>query len=239
MKDIEFCYIGEYAFNVHERPVPSKSYIPDWFRDMPPYSISDENPDGNKIIVKDFESNVTAKKCIPMLDAITTGYTVPLWADVQIKQSDGGPIITWRVSQSVFSIHGNYGSTLIPPPTGYANIVFKYNTSFRVKTPRGHSIMIRNVAGHNDLPFYPVPAIVDTDKSVIDTNIPLWISSDFEGIVEKETPVAQIIPFQRDNWSSKFTYITEEKIRQEIDKHYSSNIVNNYVKNIWTKKRFT
>ena len=238
MKDIEFTYLSEYAFNVCERPQPSKAYLPEWFVNMPPYTPSPQSPTGNKIIVQDHESNATAKKCTPMLDAMVTGYTIPLWSDIQIRQEGGTPHLSWRVSQDVFGVHGNWGAPQVPPPPGYDNVVFKFNTFFRVRTPKGYSIMVRNVAGHNGSPFYAIPAIIDTDKSVIDTNIPLWIRSDFDGIVEKGTPVAQIIPFKRDDWKAKFTWITEDQMKQEQDKGFASTIVNNYVKNIWSKKKF-
>lgn len=238
MKDIEFTYLGEHSFNVCEKPQPSKTYLPDWFINMPPYAPSEKNPRGNKIIVENHDSNATAKKCTPMLDAMITGYTVPLWSDVQVRQEENGPRITWKVSQDVFGPHGNWGAPLIPPPLGYDNVVFKFNTSFRIRTPKGYSVIIRNVAGHNGLPFYAIPAIIDTDKSVIDTNIPVWVRSGFDGIVEKGTPMAQIIPFKRDNWKATFTWITEEQMRQEDDKGFASTIVNNYVKNIWSRKKF-
>lgn len=238
MKEIEFTYLNEYSYNVCERPVPSKTYIPDWFTSMPPYAPSSDSPTGTKIVVENFESNATAKKCTPMLDAIISGYTIPLWSDVLVTRENGRPKISWRVTEDVFLVHQNYGAPLVPPPPGYQNVVFKYNTFFRIRTPKGYSVMIRNVAGHNDLPFYPIPAIIDTDKSVIDNNIPVWIKSDFEGIIEKGTPIAQVIPFKRDNWKSKFSLITKEKMIEEHDKYFSSNIVNNYVKNIWSRKKF-
>lgn len=236
MNKIKFVYIGEHSYNVHERPRPSSSFIPNWFKNMPPYDPT-MSENGIKIVVEG-ESNATAKKCVPMLDAITTGYTVTLWSDVQVRQEEFGPRITWRVSKDVFSAHKNYGAQLIPPPIGYDNTVFKYLTNFRVETPSGYSIIIRPPAGYYDLPFYAVPAIIDSDKSVIDTNIPVWIKSGIDCIVEKGTPIAQIIPFKRENWQSDFSYIDEQEFSQQVDKNFLSTIKNNYIKNIWSKKKF-
>lgn len=238
MNKIKFVYLGQEYFNTHERPRPSKTYIPEWFKNMPPYSPSENDPEGKKIIVEDGESNATAKKCTPMLDGITTGYTITLWADIQIRNIDGYPRITWRTSQNIFEMHGNYGAPLVPPPTGYANIVLKYLTRFKIETPKGYSIMIRNPAGHNDLPFYAIPAIIDSDKSVIDNNIPVWIKKDFEGIVEKGTPIAQVIPFKRESWQSEFSWISEQQHKENEEKTFKSNLVNHYVRNIWSKKDF-
>jgi hypothetical protein len=64
------------------------------------------------------------------------------------------------------------------------------------------------------------------------------IKKDFNGIIEKGTPMAQVIPFQRDNWTSERGKIKSE---EEIDKesfNITSTIKNSYVKNFWHKKNF-
>ena len=238
MKKIEFVYLSEYSYNVHERPKPSKNFIPEWFKKMPSYAPSPEDPEGKKLIVQNYQSNATAKKCTPMLDAMTTGYTVSLWSDVQVRQNIDGPSITWRVERDVFALHENYSSPLIPTPPGYDNIVFKYWTDFMIKTPKGYSIMIRPPAGHNDIPFHAIPAVIDSDDPSIDNNFPVWIRSGLEGIIEKGTPIAQIIPFKRDDWKAEFSFIPRDKSMWNKEKTFGSNLVNHYVRNIWKKKNF-
>jgi hypothetical protein len=237
MQKIKFVYLDEYYFNVSDRPRPAVEFLPEWFKGIPPYDISEKNPDGKKIIVEGFESNATAKKCIPMRDSMSAGYIIPLWSDVQISQNEDGPAINWRVRNNVFELHGE-GSKLVEPPTGYSNQVFKYVTKFRIETPKGYSLLVKPPAGHEQLPFKAVSAIIDSDKSVIDTNFPVWVKEGFEGIVEKGTPIAQVIPFKRDNWQSEFSCIPWEEYLQQIDKGFRSTIINSYVKNIWSRKIF-
>ena len=236
-KEIEFIYLDEYSFNVCEKVFPSKKIIPEWLKKIKPYEKSIENTNGNKIIVENHESNASAKKCIPMRDAITSGYTVPLWTDVAIRQVNNFPRITWRTSHDVFELHGS-SSRDIPPPFGYDPIVFKYISNLKIKTPKGYSILVLPVIGHNRQPFTAIPAIIDSDKSCIDNSFPVWIQSEFEGIVEKGTPMVQIIPFKRDNWKSRLSWITREQHVMEQDKGMKSTIVNNYIKNIWSRKEF-
>ncbi len=237
MPEITFKYIGDYSYSVAKRPAPAQSFMPEWFRKMESYDKSSENPSGNKLLVRDGYSNATAKKCTPMLDAITGGYVIPLWADIQVTQTDGDPILSWRVQKEVFDLHGPSGRR-IPPPPGFSPVVFKYLTWLRIETPAGYSTMIKPPAGHYDSPFHPVSATVDTDKSLIDSNIPLWIASDFEGIIEKGTPVAQVFPFKRESWSSKFDVMTDEQYMYEREAGVESTIKNNYIKNIWSKKSY-
>jgi hypothetical protein len=238
MQKIKFVYLDEYSFNVCERPVPAIEYLPEWFKEMRSYAPSEKDPNGKKIIIENYESNATAKKCVPMRDSISAGYIVPLWTDVQVKQTDNGPLITWRVKNDVFQLHGNYGSRLVEVPPGYDNYVFKYITKFRIETPKGYSVLVKPPAGHEQLTFRPISAIIDSDKSVIDTNFPVWIKKDFEGIIEKGTPIAQVIPFKRDDWQSEFSWIPWEKYVEQRDKGFASTIINNYIKNIWSKKDF-
>lgn len=208
---------------------------------MDPYDKSPLNPTGRKIIVENKNSNATAKKCTPMLDGISSGYIVPLWCDVQIKQVKDKeiniwmPRITWRIDENVFSIHGP-SSRQIPPPFGYQNIVFKYLTYFNIKTSKGYSVKINYPFGHYQLPFHVIPAVIDTDRSVIDNNFPCWVQEGFEGIVEKGTPMAQVTPFKRENWKSEMSEIPYEEYRRSDQIGFLSNIQNNYIRNIWSKK---
>lgn len=237
MKKIEFIYIGKYAYECHDKPQPTQKYLPQWFINQTPYQISEDNPDGNKIKIKNRMSNATFKKCVPLLDQMSCGYVVSLWTDILIEKDKDKIEINWRVDDDVFIQHGKSSSN-IPPPYGYDNVVFKYLTKFKIKTPKGYSVLIKPLFGYNSLPFYPISAIIDTDKSVIDNNIPCWIRNDVNGIIEKGTPIAQIIPFKRDNWQMSCSMINEidHVINEDIGFH--STIKNNYIKNIWSRKIF-
>jgi hypothetical protein len=235
---IKFTYIGDYAYEVHDRPTPSAKHIPQWFANMPSYTPTPTNPEGKRIEIVNGVSTATAKKCSPMLDAMTTGYTVSLWTDILVEQNDNGfPNISWRVKRDVFKQHGVSGQE-IPAPPGYLPVVLKYLTDFRVSTPPGYSILIKPPAGHYDLPFMAATAIIDSDSSVIDTNIPVWIKENTSGIIEKGTPIAQIFPFKREDWEAEFDVISEEKFDREVDKGFHKTLVNNYIKNHRKNKKF-
>ena len=82
-------------------------------------------------------------------------------------------------------------------------------------------------------------AVVDTDTTLTDTNVSVWIRSDLtNAIIEKGTPIAQIIPFKRDDWKSHSSYIDIKTWKYELDKNVISNLKNNYVKNFWSNKKY-
>jgi len=230
---IKFTFLSEYGYKIDAaRPSPASSVIPKWFKEMEQY----DHPEGIKMV--DSVSNATAKKCTPMLDSMTSGYILSLWSDVLVSQHQySGPEVSWKVNANVFTLHGP-SSKNIPPPPGYDPVVFKYNSLLTIDTPPGYSILVTPPLGHHDLPFKAVPAIIDTDKPTIDLVFPVWIKSDLEGVIEKGTPVVQVIPFKREPWESEFDYMSNGDFISHMDNNFNSVIKNHYVKNIWSKKEF-
>ena len=54
-------------------PVPSNKAVPNWYKRLKPDAPRSKLEIG------------TAKRCIPFLDAVTQGYTIPLWADLVVQ----------------------------------------------------------------------------------------------------------------------------------------------------------
>lgn len=237
-QNITIEFLGEEAFNVCSSLEPAYKYIPKWHRDLSQFMPTSEYPDASKPVIEKNQHIWTVKKCTPLLDGMTAGYIVPLWSDVQVRAINNEKRITWLTNLPVFEEHGPSGD-IIPSPPGYDQKVFRYITHFRVKTPKGYSCLIMPPAGFQDLPFHSMTAIVDTDTTITDTNISVWVRSDLNNsIIEKGTPIAQIIPFKRDDWKSKTSYIDVQKWKYELDKNVISNLKNNYVRNFWSKKEY-
>ncbi len=232
----------QYGFDTQLKPYPASSSIPDWWKNESPYIKSPINPNGSKIILRNGVSNATFKKCTPMLDALISGYIIPLWADVQVTlenkdTSNIVPIITSRTARSVFEKHGQSSQNVENPP-GYLNFVVKYVNTWIPITPKGYSCLITSPFGYRNLPFQAIPSIIDTDKSTLDVSVPMWVSNSFEGIVEKGTPLLQITPFKRESWESSFEYFKDDDHMKILDKTFNSTIVNHYIKNVWSKKSY-
>jgi hypothetical protein len=238
-KNINFRARSKTEFEVQPKPYPAVKKLPKWFLDMDPYSDkSFDFPDDGKLHFRRRVSNATFKKCVPLLDGMSAGYIVPLWTDVMIEQENSFPLIYWKTASDVFSLHGT-STAEIPSPQGYSQVVYKYNNCWIPQTPKGYSCLITSPLGYNDLPFKAIPAIVDTDRSTLELVFPMWVKEGFEGIVEKGTPMVQIIPFKRDDWDSTFDYYEDgvyENIIQE--KNFNSTMVGHYLKNHHSKKKF-
>jgi hypothetical protein len=237
-KNINFRARSRTEFEVQPKPFPAVKQLPKWFVNANPYSGGDGYPNDNKLHFRNKNANATYKKCVPLLDGLSAGYIIPLWTDVMVEQHDGIPDIYWKNDTDVFSLHGT-PSREIPAPLGYQNIVFKYNNCWIPQTPKGYSCLIISPLGYNDLAFEAIPAIVDTDSSTLELVFPMWIKEGFEGIVEKGTPMIQVIPFKRDDWESTFDYYEDGEYNNIIvQKNFNSTMVGHYLKNHHSKKKF-
>jgi hypothetical protein len=235
-KNINFKARSKDEFEVQPRPYPAVKTLPKWFRDQPPYEDNKFVNDG-RLHIRESTANATFKKCTPLLDSMSAGYIVPLWTDVEVE-SGTIPQIYWRTVHDVFEMHGK-GTQDIVPPEGYNSQVFKYLNCWIPQTPKGYSCLVVSPFGHNDLVFRAVPAVIDTDKSTLELVFPVWVKDNFNGIVEKGTPVVQIIPFKRDDWDSTFDYYENGVYKNIIqEKNFNSTIVSHYIKNHWSKKKF-
>jgi hypothetical protein len=239
-KNINFRARSKDEFEAQLKPYPAVKQLPKWFLDMDPYSDKSHSdfPNDGKLHFRDRAANATFKKCVPLLDGMSAGYIVPLWADVMVEQSNNLPQIYWKTKHDIFSLHGQ-SSREMPAPVGYDQVVYKYNNCWIPQTPKGYSCLITSPFGYGDLPFKAVSAIVDTDRSTLELIFPMWVKTGLEGIVEKGTPLVQIIPFKRDDWDSTFDYYQNGEYYNIIEeKNFNTTMVGHYLKNHHSKKKF-
>jgi hypothetical protein len=232
MPKIEFIASSEHVLKVREHPKPASDFIPQWWKDMPVYSTNDK-----KIKLSPYP-NVTAKKCFPLLDSISAGYIVTLWADLLISRgSDGSKTIQWNTVEKICEPWDKNQSSGYEIPEGYSDTVFKYYHGWRIKTPKEYSCLITHPIGYQNLPFRTLSGIVDTDTLETHANSPFLIKKDFEGIIEKGTPMSQIIPFRRENWNSSVISDTEENAFYASERLHSR-IVSSYGRFLRANKKY-
>lgn len=185
-------------------PEPSKNLIPDWYKKISSYVNGEKKPMG------DGQTTGTIKKCMPVFDAITSGYIIKTHADLYIskrKEIDEYGIektITWFEwsSSDLITFHDLVQVNTYPGIL--SERVPKFMSPWSIETPKGYSIMIVQPM-HRNLETSILPGVVDTDKYINAINFPFMLSNpDFEGFIPAGTPIAQIIPFKRDNWKLNF-----------------------------------
>jgi hypothetical protein len=224
MKDnlIKFIATSDHVFNVREKPISASKIIPKWWKNLPHYTNKEQKIDLCP------RPNVTVKRCLSAYDSLASGYIVTLWADIIVfYDKENGTSIKWNTTENVFDLWESSQSSNYEIPKGFGSLVFKYLHGWIIKTPKGYSSQISHPAGYQNLPFRVIPGIVDTDNLDTLINTPLVFEEGWEGIIEKGTPIFQILPFKRDSWKSEFSvqnpgesHINNEKLKTKIFSYY-------------------
>jgi hypothetical protein len=230
-KKIEFIAKNKHVLEVREAPKPASEFIPQWWKDMPVHSH------GNKPQLTP-KPNYTAKRCFPLLDSMTAGYIFTLWADLLVsKDSQGTKIVQWNTVEPVCEAWDLAQSVNYEVPDGFSKTVFKYLHGWRIKTPKGYSSFITHPISYPNLPIRTLTGIVDTDALETYANSPFVIHKDFEGIIEKGTPMFQVIPFKRDSWVSSVAAGTDDE-RFFASERLHSRIVSSYGRYLRSDKKY-
>jgi hypothetical protein len=202
------------------KPAPTSRIVPEWFRTM-------------KGVYEGIES---VKKCVPVLDALTAGYTIPLPADVTFSKASKRFLST-ATFEVVTSHHATQTADVELPPE-YDPQPWKWTNSWYIKTPPGYSTLFIHPLNRMDLPFHSFTGIVDTDKHPLVINFPFVLRNDFEGTIKAGTPVIQAIPFKRDDWESD-VIDTGESYNYENMHEVDMPPFNWYKRKFWSKKRYS
>lgn len=212
---------------------PAINFIPEWYRTSLPQKR------GSKTAL-DKQSMITStyKKCVPFLDAMTSGYIIATLADIEVSRNEFGEIsFAWKVDHQLISPHAKWQVEGMPTPDGYFPTPFKFSNEFTIKTPKGVSILFINPLNRYDLPFTSINGIVDTDNYVMEINFPFLIKNDFTGIIKKGTPIIQLIPFERKNW--KRVYKKFDKFERRKSSYEFHSIIKRAYKSLyWVKKEY-
>lgn len=215
-------------------PIPAVRNLPNWYKAKKPL-IGDtkkhhKNPDGTK--------NVTIKWCNPFGDALGSGYFMLLENDVQLTQVNGTQDFVWSRGGSQFI--GSHSKEQISPeliPKGYSQDPWKFLNFWGIQTPPGYSTLFTHPMNRTELPFLTLSGVVDTDDYNQPVNFPFIIKNDFEGIIEAGTPIAQVIPFRRENWQAEIQDYDPKKVAG-INAKFSRKIFRPYKLGYWKRKEY-
>jgi len=240
-KHIEF-YPTDFGIEgVCNPPIPAvHANIPDWFRKTPKYRYND-----TEVNVLNGENNLTIKNCIPLLEGFTSGYVMTLHKDIQIKRLENKKVlITWIDGGSnqpgPITVRPFYEEKTenrsFPAVDGFDRPEFNWMPFWNIKTPPGYSCIFTHPINRLDLPFYTLGGIMDTDKWGEAGNHPFLLKSNWEGIIQKGTPMFQFIPFKREDWKSDITknnnrYMKMLSLRDSVVSGW-------YKRYAWSTKRY-
>jgi hypothetical protein len=240
-KKIIFKANDDRIFNIEEIPNPSSKHIPDWLAKEKKYSNGEQNVfKATKNWLRTGKPwHGTYKGCTPLLDSMTSGYTIVSQASFLVIRTigeDAAPKLDWNTSIPIADLQAKEVLGKYPVPYGHNPNVFRWAVNWKIKTPPGYSLWVTHPAHRYDLPFTTITGFVDTDKHSNSLFLPFFIRDDFEGEIKQGTPIAQIIPVKRDSWKSeKQNFEPKDKYGEEVIRKYTSS---GYRNSFWTKKDY-
>lgn len=191
-------------------PVAAKQAMPDWFKHIPaidPDALSATN------------NGLTVKRCLPFLDALTLGWIIPLAATVRLEISENGTRIDcgWDFDKVMVSSHNVEqvsGHPRLPMPP------MKFHNHWTIATPPGWSCLFIPPLNRSNPKFEIASGVVDTDTYRSPIHFPFFATmGDGVHVIEKDTPIVQVIPFRRDQSGLAMTAdIREETLAEEEDR---------------------
>ncbi len=207
------------------QPIPANKDIPEWYQNTEPYVNNDEE-------------YLTIKRCIPFLDAMSSGYLLLLPCDILVQRTNSVPRLT---------VYGDFDPRFEPMahsldqakeyPSSNKHPFLKWMNPWGIKTSEGYSCLFITPM-HRDLPFKILEGIVDTEKFTEPVNFPFILDDNFLGIIPAGTPIAQVIPIKRESSLMSIGGIEEFELAKKQNQEMSKYKKSGYKKLFWNRKEY-
>ena len=222
-------YIDESLMGVFPEPVKSGKCIPEYYKKLNVEFSS--NPQSG-----------TAKRCVPFMEAITSGYTIPLWSDLFVVAKNGEIELTFPDNLPLDQSLGHHGyQQLEDHPASrlaYGKDLMKFINPWIIETPPGVSCLFTTPMNHFETRFKLIDGIVDTDTYYNQINFPfVWTGGDGEFFIEKGTPLVQVFPFVRYNFNKYQVKPVDYKKQNKTTSLLGTVLKHGYRKYFWHKRK--
>jgi hypothetical protein len=198
--------------------------IPQWFKDV---------PSKTKLRPTDAIEDLTVKRCVPVLDAFSTGYFLVTTEDYLFEYDPEKEVSTIKggrnVQNKAVSMHPISQLGDMPVSDEFIKYAYKWGNQYLIKTPPGYSVLFTHPLNYHHLPFYSLSGVVDTDTYIMPVLFPFMMKNNFTGVIPAGTPVIQIIPFKRDDWASN----VYDKMSKEFEER------KNAAKDLYEQERYS
>lgn len=181
-------------------PIPAAKLIPEWYKNIP---VTATRAAG----YIDGDSVPTIKRCMPVLDYLTSGYILRNSYEINAWPSIKDGIKSFNLEcnkKNYVGAHPWHQATT--EINGVKNHYFKINQEWHIKTPPGYSCLIYQPHYLFRKEFQMFPAVVDTDKHDDFTGLVGVINTDTDFTIAPGDPLVVIFPFKREEWKSTIEY---------------------------------
>jgi hypothetical protein len=221
-------------------PKVASKFMPEWFKKLP------RVPEGAGV-----RDAGTIKRCVPVLDAVTNGYIIPVWADMVVKitkemNEENEEFVRVYVRfpgefgmGDMVSSHSweQVGEACPISKFKFGKILMKFTNPWVVETSPGYSCMFKSPP-HQYTDIHILEGVVDTDTYKRQVNFPfIWTGSEEgEFFFPKGTPLVHVVPFKRVEMESEVAN-WDHKTMTEIDRKHETHFFDKYKKLWWHKRK--
>jgi len=217
-------------------PVPIKKLVPDWYKKMENYINNDK-----------LKERVTVKKCVPVLDTLTSGYVILNQVDYLFSKNNRGEIC-WQTHKGLPNLEpwgigmGAHGLEQISDDMvrlDEEGIPLKWENSWTISTPKNYSCLFTNPFNQGKTKFRILDGIVDTDMYNLPINFPFFLKKfkqDETVHIKKGEPIALVFPFRREKWKMVVEEQKEPNITRKM--RFFKAIEDNYKRQAWRRKKY-
>lgn len=222
---------------MYDPPLPAIKDLPEWYKGMP-LTINGDKPE----LTGNGGSNYTIKGCSPFLDSLGAGYLLTLPCDVFVKLNEEGDLnFTWLADiPELITSHDSRQVDFLPQKNHNGGGALKWKAGWKIHTPKGYSTLFLHPLNRQELPFYTISGMVETDRYNVATEFPFLMNHkvvEEPFLLEKGTPIVQAIPFKRDDWDSSIVPFDEKSNSIALNK-LRSKAFRSYKKQFWQKKQY-
>lgn len=216
---IEFHAIPR-LFDAIPHPYPASRAVPEWMKNLP----------------MERGGGPTLKRCPPFLEAITAGYIIPTPFDVGLTVSPQGVVSVTCEDMSMISAHFTAQYEGAP----FENTaVLKFHNPWVIITPADYVCLITAPLNRFELPFMPLTGIVETGDYYREIHIPsvCMLSPGQSATMKRGTPLIQVIPIKREQWSMATSPQDLDK-RRATEEPFKANR-HHYKEQIWKRLEYS
>lgn len=227
-KLIVFTNANPHFISSEYEPKPATIFLPEWYKKMENHFPINEP--------KNYRSTETIKKCIPVFDALTSGYIFQTVCDIAIEFKEGEPFYTPSITETdIINMHVRKQAYKHPAANDFNFPKFK--NFWSIKTPKGYSCLFVPPL-HNPNPYFTaMPAVVDTDTYNGTVNFPFVLNDPTKNVlIPAGTPIIQVIPFKRDDWKAE--YAEDTRTGNLWFNKVTASFFGSYKNKYWSRKTY-
>jgi hypothetical protein len=223
---------------VFPEPVPASKNLPEWYKNQLAYYDNDKTP-------HDGFQNLTVKKCMAIFDTLFMGYILKAPVDIYIDTTDGESLKYELAGNHQFQrplAGGHHELQYDQMPIDkdfYVKDLLRLNMIWLIRTDPGYSSLFINPMLHDSSPLMAVPGVIDTDDFYTNGLFSFFVKKNYKGVIKKGTPLLQVLPFKREDFSHKIIRDNDITSKINIQDNLLRTYFNSAYKNLfWKRKKY-